>query len=116
MAINALTRLQNFLSLEEKEILINSSFMVNFNYCPLNCVASLKKIENPQKLALRYLHKSYNTLYEDLLLKSNFSPMNVKRVRALCVEVFKTLNSLNPSFMKEIFCPRQTDRLAREIN
>ena len=116
LVINALTRLQNFLSLEEKKILINSSFMVNFNYRPLNCVVSLKKIKNLQKLALRYLHKSYNTSYEDLLLKYNFSLVNVKRLRALCVEIFKTLNSLNPSFMKEIFSLRQTDRLAREKN
>ena len=116
LVINALTRLQNFLSLEEKNILINSSFMVNFNYRPLNCVVSLKKIKNLQKLALRYLHKIYNTSYEDLLLKSNFSSVNVKRLSALCVEIFKTLNSLNPSFMKEIFSLRQMDRLAREKN
>ena len=36
--------------------------------------------------------------------------MNVKHVRTLCVEIFKTLNNLNPSFMKEIFSLRQTDR------
>ena len=56
LVINALTRLQNFLSLEGKKILINSSFMVNFNYRPLNCVVSLKKIKNLQKLALRLQH------------------------------------------------------------
>ena len=36
--------------------------------------------------------------------------MNVKRLRALCIEIFKTLNNLNPSFMKEIFSLRQTNR------
>ena len=74
------------------------------NYCPLvwvfSSAASLKKIENLQKRALRFLYKSYNTSYEDLLLKSGFSPMNVKRLRTLCIEIFKTLNNLNPSFMK----------------
>ena len=40
--------------------------------------------------------------------------MNVKRLRTLCVEIFKTLNNLNPSFMKEIFSLRQTDRPVRE--
>ena len=58
--------------------------------------------------------KSYNTSYEDLLLKSGFSSMNVKRLRALCIEIFKTLNNLNPSFMKEIFSLRQTNRPVRE--
>ena len=33
--LNALIRLQKFLSFEEKKILINSYFMANFNFCPL---------------------------------------------------------------------------------
>ena len=92
--------------------------MANINYCRLvwmfSNAASLNKIENLQKRALRFLYKSYNTPYEDLLLKSGFSSMNVKRLRTLCVEHFKTLNNLNPSFMKEIFSLRQTDRPVRE--
>ena len=112
--LNALIRLQTFLSFKEKKILINSYFMADFNYCPLvwmfSSAVSLKKIKNLQKRALRFLYKSYNTSYEDLLLKSGFSSMNVKRLRALCIEIFKTLNNLNPSFMKEIFSLRQTNR------
>ena len=75
---------------------------------------SLKKIENLQKRALRFLYKSYNTSYEDLLLKSSFSSMNVNCLLTLCIEIFKTLNNLNPSFMKEIFSVRQTNRPVRE--
>ena len=116
--LNALIRLQKFLSFEEKEVLINSYFMANFNYCPLvwmfSNVISLKKIENLQKQALKFLYKSYNTSYEDLLSKSGFSSMNLKRLRKPCVEIFKTLNNLNPSFMKEILSLRQMDRLVRE--
>ena len=33
--LNALIRLQNFLGFKENEILINSYFMANFDYCPL---------------------------------------------------------------------------------
>ena len=51
-----------------------------------------------------------NTSYEDLLLKSGVSSINVTRLRTLCIEIFKTLNNLNPSFMKEIFSLRQTNR------
>ena len=88
--------------------------MANFNYCPLvwmiSSAVSLKKIENLQKWALRFLCESYNTSYGDLLLKSGFSSMNVKCLRKLCIEIFKTLNNLNQSFMKEIFSLRQTNR------
>ena len=116
--LNDLIRLQKFLSFEEKKILIISYFMANFNYCPLvwmfsNTVSS-KKIENLQKRLLRFVYKRYNASYEDLLLKSGFSSINVKRLKALCVEIFKTLNNLNPSIMKEIFSLRQTDRPVRE--
>ena len=77
-------------------------------------VVSLKKIENLQKRALRFLYKSYYTSYEDLLLKSGVSSINVTLLRTLCIEIFKTLNNLNPSFMKEIFSLRQTNRPVRE--
>ena len=75
---------------------------------------SLKKIQNLQKRVLRLLCKSYNTSYKDFLLKSGFSSINVKLLRTLCVETFKTLNNLNPSFMKENFSLRQTDRPVRK--
>ena len=59
--INALIRLQKFLSFKENKILINSYFMANFNYGPpvwmFSNAVSLKKIENLQKRALRFLYK-----------------------------------------------------------
>ena len=88
--------------------------MDNFNYCPLvwmfSSAVSLKTIENLQKRALSFLYKSYNTSYEDLLLKPGFSSTNVKRLRKLCIVIFKTLNNLNPTFMREIFSLRQMNR------
>ena len=51
--------------------------------------ASLKKIENLQKRAPRLLYKSYSTSYEDLLLKSGFSSMNVKRLRTILLNNFQ---------------------------
>ena len=92
--------------------------MTNFNYCMLvwmfSSAVSLKKIENLQKRALRFLYKSYNTSYEDLLLNCGFSSMNVKHLRTFGIEIFKTLNNLSPSFMREIFSLRQTNRPVRE--
>ena len=65
--------------------------MSNFNYCPLvsmfSNVTSLKKIENLQKRALRFLYNNYQLTYEELLDKANSSTMNVKRLRFLCVEI-----------------------------
>ena len=69
--------------------------MLNFNYCPLvwmfSNATSLKKIENLQKRALRFLYNNYQLTYEELLDKANSSTMNVKRLRFLCVEIYKTI-------------------------
>ena len=116
--LNALIRLQKFLSFKEKKILINSRFISKINHCPLgwmfSSAVSLKKIQNLQKRALKVLYKSYNTSNEGLLLKSGSSSMNIKRPRGICIENLKTLNNLNPSFMKEIFSLRQTIRPVRK--
>ena len=34
--------------------------------------------------------------------------MNVSNYRSLCIEIFKTLNDINPSFIKDIFKLRMT--------
>ena len=40
--------------------------------------------------------------------------MNVKRLRAICVELYKTINKLNPDFMREAFKLPFTNRPVRE--
>ena len=40
--------------------------------------------------------------------------MNVSNYRSLCIEIFKTLNDINPSFIKGIFKLRMTNRPTRE--
>ena len=38
--------------------------------------------------------------YQTLLEKSKKTSMEIKRLRNLATEIFKTVNNLNPSFMK----------------
>ena len=53
---------------------------------------SVNKIENLQEQDLRFLHDDFEASYEDLLSKRGKSTMNVRRLRILCVETYKTLN------------------------
>ena len=69
----------------------------------------LRKLKTYKKRALRFLYSNYQLSYEKLLDKANSSTMNVKRLRFLCVEIY-----LNPSFMKQIFELRETNRSVRE--
>ena len=105
--LNAISRIQKFMGFEEKEILLNSFVYSNLNYFPLVwpfCSAkSVKKIEKIQERALRILKNDFSGDYETILNKSGKSTMEVKRLITLALEVFKTLNNMNPEYMKEIF-------------
>ena len=57
---------------------------------------SLDKIESLHKRALRFLLNDYENSYEELLEKSGKFNMNLRRIRFLCIEIYKTINSLNP--------------------
>ena len=116
--LNALIRLKRFLGFKEKRILINTYFMESFNYCLLvwmfSSASLLKKIENFQKRAQRFLYNNYEISYEDLLLKLDRATMNVNRFRVLCTKIDKTINNLNPEFMRDLFSLRETSRLVQE--
>ena len=92
--------------------------MANFNYCPLvwmfSSATSLKKIENLQKRALNFLYNDCEISYEELLLKADRATMNVNRLRILSIEIYKTINNLNPEFMRDLFSLRETSRLIPE--
>ena len=103
--LNTLTQLKSFLGLKEKEVLVNSFISSNFNYYLLVWMLShnksLDKIESLHKRALRFWVNDYVSSYEQLLEKSGKCNMNIPRLRFLCIEIYKTLNDLKPSFMKE---------------
>ena len=118
--LNVLKRLKSFIGFAEKEILVQSFVYSNFNYCPLvwyfSSSKSLQKIEKIQERALRFLHNDHVSSYKDLLLKSNRCTMLVARQRTLCIEIFKTLKNLNPSFMHNIFSFRTSNYSLRNPN
>ena len=105
--LNFLSRQHKFLNQDSKKVVIESFVLANFNYCPLVwhfCSSeSMKKLERIQERALRLLLNDYESDYEALLLKSNKSTLQIRRIKLLAIEIFKTINDLNPPYMKEIF-------------
>ena len=114
-----------FLNFEEKKTSINSYFYLNFNYCPLVlmfCSAKslslcrrgfVNKVESLQKRALRFLYEDYVSSYEELLQKAGKKTMKVNRLRSLCIEIYKLINNINPTYMNEIFKLRKISRAVR---
>ena len=105
--LNYLLSKKKCLNTESKRVLIESFIMANFNYCPLVwmfCSAKLKqKQENIQKRALRFLYDDDESTYEELLHKAKKPTIEIRKLRTLATEIFKTINNLNPPYMKEIF-------------
>ena len=80
------------------------------NYSPLvwdfNSYKAFQKIENIHKRCLRMIHNGYDSDYETLLKISGTSAMQIKRIKQLATEMFKTVNNLSLNFMKYIFATK----------
>ena len=75
---------------------------------------SLKKVETLQKRALRFLYNDYSSPLEEILKKSGKVCMEINRLRYLCIEIYKSINNINPSFMKQTYQLREIDRTVRK--
>ena len=62
---------------------------------------SLTKIENLYKRALRFMLDDYSSLNKRILEKSGKFSMDVETKHKLCIEIYKTLNNLNPTFLNK---------------
>ena len=110
--LNALKRLGCYIPLDTRKILANSFIISNFNYCPLvwyfSTAKQLQKIEKIQGRVLRFLHDDYVSDHLTLLKASSSVSMEIRCMRYLCIEIYETLDSLNPGYMKDIFQIQQS--------
>ena len=105
-------RLCFYIPLDKRKMLANSFIISNFNYYPLvwyfSMAKQLQKIEKIQERVLRFLHNDYVSDYLTLLKASGSVSMEVRRMRYLCMEIYKTLNDLNPGYKQDIFQVQQS--------
>ena len=74
------------------------------------CFNKTKSLQNGE---LCYLCNDYESPYDTLIAKSGKVSIKVSRLRSFCVEICKSINSVNSSFMNEIFRLRVTNRVVR---
>ena len=60
------------------------------------------------------LYNGYTSTYDSLLAKANKPSKKIKRYRTLALEIFKTLNDLNLTYMQDLFYLRSS--FARQPN
>ena len=108
----ALSRIRGYLSLDKAILLYNAFILANFSYCPLIWMFCSKKentlINNVHKKALRVVYKEPNKTLSQLLDIDCSPGIHLRNLRFLMVEVFKSLNELNPQFMWNLFTVKNT--------
>ena len=105
--LNAIFRLPIFMGHKEKESIINIVVYSDFNYgCLIWHFYSKKshnKVEKKYERSLNILLNGYLSSYIELFKKPTSVSMESKRLYRMVYKIFKTLNNLNPVFMKDIF-------------
>ena len=108
--LNAIRRIQKYMSFKEKEVFLNSFVLSNFYYCPLLwhfCSwKSLKKIKKIQERVLRILHDDSTSDYNQLN-KPSKTNMEVKRLRNLRWKYLKLWIIWTPNTWKKFFIKLQ---------
>ena len=81
--------------------------MSHFSYCPLIWMfhdrKTYNKITKIHEWVLRIIHKDSTSNCENLLSKSNSVSVHERNLQLLLIQIYKTVNNLNPSFMAELF-------------
>ena len=110
--VKALFRIRPFLDISCDKQLCNSYILSTFCYCPLILMFCSKRNNNMidvvHKRALRAVYQIFNASLSKLLTVDQSSSIHVRNLRFLLIEIFKSLNSLNPEFMWGIFKSKQT--------
>ena len=93
--INSIPRIQSFLGQNKKEVLVNRFVYSNFNYCLLvwhfSTKESTNKIEKIQECCLKLLYNNTIETYDDLLVETLQSSMEIKRFKTSCNRNFQNI-------------------------
>ena len=107
MKINCLFRIRNFIGEKQAALLGNAYILSYFNYCPLIWMFYSKtlgkKINHVHKRCLKAIYRKYDFDLPDLLSELKLPTIHTKHIHFLLIEVFKSLNGLNPEFMSDFF-------------
>ena len=101
------SRVAEYLDQDKRRILYNTFIVSNFNYCPLIWMFCGKdvnvSINRVHKRALRIMWQDIAAPFAELLASGNECTIHIRNLQNLMLEIYKCLNSENPSFMWNIF-------------
>ena len=105
--LSVLARLANFLSLEERKLLMKSFIESQFGYCPLTWMFCGRKnnirINHVHERALRRVYRNNSLCFDQLLQIDKSYNIHHKNIQTLTIELYKVKNNLSNQIMQEIF-------------
>ena len=105
--LNCFYRIKKYLSIKQRNVLANANVLSPFNCCPLIWMFCRKGLSNcmagVHRRCLRAIYGFPNISTSELLASIDFTSIYTQNLRYLLVEIFKSLNGLNPIFMKDFY-------------
>ena len=102
--LNALAQISDYLTHDQKRLLLNSVIKSQFSYCLLIwmfCSRSLNNLINRiHECALRLIHNDHVSTFQDILEITKEKTIHQNNLECLAKEIYKFLNGLSPPIMK----------------
>ena len=103
----ALLRIRHYLSYAQANVLCNAYILSAFTYCPIVWMFCSKKsnnlVDSVYKRGIRTVENDFTLTLEEILTRTNRVNCHRKNLELLLIEMYKSINSINPVFMWDIF-------------
>ena len=111
--ISTLSRVAKIIDKPECKLLYNSFVISNLRYSPLIWMFCGKTANNEinrvHKRALRIVLRDYDRSFDELLVEIEEKTIHVRNLQMLMIEVYKSLNHQNPSFLWELLARKEVN-------
>ena len=117
--LHALTRLSSFMSVKQRQIIMNAFINSQFSYCPLIWMCHSRTINTQinkiHERALRIVYNDQVSSFDELLIKSDSVTIHNRNLQLLVTEIYKALHNLSSPLMSELFKIKDSKRNFRNL-
>jgi len=118
--VNALKRINHFLSKDSKNTIYNSYINCSFTYCSVvwmfTGVLNIEKLEKTNKRALRLVANNYTADYKQICEHEKQLNIYRKCVKAAAVLMYKITNGMSPNYLSDLFKKKDSKYSMRDNN
>ena len=104
---HALARLSNYMEQDKLRLIMKAFITSQFSYCPLvrmfHSRGLNQRINKIHEKSLRLVYNDNLSPFAELLAKDNSVTIHVRNLQVLATEIYKAINKLSPTIIKNIF-------------